>query len=498
LIITLPQADRIYIASQKARVRYVRVDHPLFRQFSDHARHLLRSLDDLAGEPDWSDLVRLVKRYRYAAAACPMALNDPAILLPGLTRQLGEIVGRLGISYGHGSRHLVGAAEAVLEDFTGLARCGDRPLGVEVERLVGEMPRGTVAVVVPDSRLVEAGRRSLEAYGCLADVVAASTARDLTGMERVVVLGSARWFPEHVFAAPRAPDLRVVSYRWIRCRWEHTGAFIAGVRGAPNWQAGDEGEEGEEDEVYATDWGHLATRLRGDEAHLSDGLDSVTARLFTLHGGYAVVLEADGNSTALIIDVDADESSQVQRVRTTNVHPGIFLLLRTEGSGDYVSMVADRLLGPRAEQCRRAQHHWKALLRARVHRSSVSEVARELRAWGSAIADESNVRRWCSDYGIATDAATDFGAIAQLVGLGGVADDYWRMMREIQNAHIRAGGRIRRQLLAEVRKADLRVLEHEGHMDFALPDADGGKLTAFRIEERAPGTKTGQAFRVEH
>src|SRR5208282_3171500 len=100
----------------------------------------------------------------------------------------------------------------------------------------------------------------------------------------------------------------------------------------------------------------------------------VPARLFALHGGYAVFLEEHQGSTCMVLDLAEDERSRVKRLATSDVEPDMFVLLRTEGGGDYVVPVADRILGQRAEQCRLAQQHWKLRLKTAVETYGLADV----------------------------------------------------------------------------------------------------------------------------
>jgi len=56
-------------------------------------------------------------------------------------------------------------------------------------------------------------------------------------------------------------------------------------------------------------------------------------------------------------------------------------------------------------------------------------------------------------------------------------------------AHQQAGRLIAEQLVEEVRRANLTTLSEEGRMDFTLPGAYGGRLTAYRIEVVAPESR---------
>jgi hypothetical protein len=158
------------------------------------------------------------------------------------------------------------------------------------------------------------------------------------------------------------------------------------------------------------------------------------------------------------------------------------LLLRTSGGGDYIVAEADRhFLKGRAAELRKAQQHWKALLRQEVQKDGLLGVSLRLIDLGSSSAEEINVRNYMWPRSIRTRAPEDFQAIMRLVGLGENWRAYWDMMGEIDHAHRLAGHRIRRQLLHTLEELDLTELERVGRMELTLPDVDAGGFTAFRV-----------------
>jgi hypothetical protein len=257
-----------------------------------------------------------------------------------------------------------------------------------------------------------------------------------------------------------------------------------------------------EDDWSTIDWAAIA-RQGGEtlaaEAD-TDRDDEVLARLYLLNGGYAVFLEASEGATCLAIDLSEDESSRVRRIAIDDLEPGMFVLLRTEGGGDYVIPVADRILGARAPSFREAQRTWKSRLRSMARNTTLHDLVLRLRANGSLRADDGNVRHWMSERAIATQDRIDFVAIMRVVGLESQADHYWAITRTIRAAHLHAGKVIRDLLLRRVKATDVEHLRKEGRLDFVLPEAQGGRLTAFGIEGRAPtttrvpGSRLGRVF----
>jgi hypothetical protein len=159
--------------------------------------------------------------------------------------------------------------------------------------------------------------------------------------------------------------------------------------------------------------------------------------------------------------------------------------------------VADKILGHLAAGYRAQHTRWKNALRDRVRQEGLEATSRRLIAAGSAIGEPWNLRNWISERNIAPQDKSDFAAIAQLVGMTDQVDDLWRITLAIRRAHVRAGAAIRRQLIEKVRAADQAELEERGRLDFELPDIEGGRLTAFRVEGRSSSTRLVPSSRLE-
>jgi hypothetical protein len=132
------------------------------------------------------------------------------------------------------------------------------------------------------------------------------------------------------------------------------------------------------------------------------------------------------------------------------------------------------------------QEHWKGLLRRAVSTKGLLAVSIELLDYESRRANETNVRNWMSSRSIRPQDDEDFRAIMRLIGLEGKEQEYQDAAEQIESAHKKAGFYIREQLLTQVEKANLKELHKRGFLDFELPEADGGSLTAFRIEHISP------------
>ena len=257
-----------------------------------------------------------------------------------------------------------------------------------------------------------------------------------------------------------------------------------------------------EEFLPSIDWDDILRRVSaravGDSEHPDDDEEYVTALLFQLEGEIVVPLDASEGARATVLMLTQEETDPVQRIPVANIEPGMFLLIRTGGGGEYIVQVADQILGERSGEAREIQRDWKDHLRRKVRKDGLREVVHDLERYGSMRANHVNVRNWMSYRSIKTEDQRDFRAVMRLIGLADRFDEYWQAMTLIDRAHKRAGQFIRKQLLAEVRRADLQGLEKLGTMDFELPGVEGVNLTAVRIQDIHPQTFEIDVARLGH
>jgi hypothetical protein len=205
--------------------------------------------------------------------------------------------------------------------------------------------------------------------------------------------------------------------------------------------------------------------------------------------------------------LEEEPDERIGRILVTNIQPGTFILVRTGGGGDYIIPIADRILGAEAEKSRKYQSNWKKLLGEYVNSHGLLQTSLnliDLGYLGSKIANEVNVRNWLSPRSIRTQSYDDFFAIMKLIRLDSVANEYWVIMDLINNAHRKAGYKIRELLLEQVRDLDINQLHKLGKIEFKLSEDDDGGITAFRVVSvinnliTVPYSRIGQPFKLDN
>ena len=488
MTIVATEINSLYACAASASVRPIPVDSELVSQFCRWHRAFQRAADANEGDLSLDEIVRLSFVLWNRVLSVPLPLCHPSLIDASAADLLLKRVRAVDQSYSQ----LREVSHSYVAALAALRSSDVNPLWGALEEDLADGPADNVGLLVKPARLVAAVRDFVAAQWPGLEVLTESQLRRAAAFDRLYIFGAGRWYTGFVFSAPRAPDLRLVRYgvlndsppdeaTFVKPLKQPTGALFAPSRG----HGADGSLQIGADEVRPVlDVASIVRRAgEGDEAGTSGAsAELVKVRTFFLEQDLAVFALASEGASELTVDLREEAEQLVHRVPTANLEPGMAVLVRTEGGGDYIVAAADEIMAKEAEEFRRRQRHWKRLLSDLVEKLGTPEVVDRLKAAGSKIANHQNLRNWMSLRSIRTLNKEDFDAIFRVIGLAEDADQYWSMMAVIDQAHGRAGSLIRHRLLKQVQSADLSPLQTEGRQDFELPgEVGGGSLTAVRI-----------------
>ena len=500
--VSLDSVNAVYDCARLAKFDVHQVDDAKFQEFCLLLREFERSLGESARDDYWRPFLRLLKRYRFDVSSTPLHFDYPQGHSPGLVEQLKRKLMHCDLIY----PQFTDAAREMVDVLLTLVDSHSNPI-VTVCAAIAGSGGGDVAMLIKEPRLIPAveSRLSEEPEFGAVEVVSPAQLKGHYCYSTLMVIGPARWYDEYVLQSPRAHYIHIVKYRWMNDSKPSTGVFAGsptnsvGVwMGDSTFASGGTKESSNsssnsldaEDFMPSLDWDDIlrlmSPRVAGDFDREDE--EYVTARLFQLEGEQVVPLDSSDGARATVLLFDQESEDPVHRISVADIEAGMFLLVRTEGGGEYIPLVADRILRWSSTKAREVQRDWKDRLRRKVRQDGYDQVVVDLKSFGSKRANYANLRNWMSYRTIKTEDQRDFRAIMRLIGLGVNFNNYWKMMTLILSAHRRAGQLIRKQLLAQVRNADLRDLEKLGRMDFELPGVEGGNLTAVRIQSIHPQT----------
>lgn len=492
---TLSSVDSYYRVAETAQITLRLVQHPELRRVSRRARLLERRLR----ETDiWNRYRRLLNRTYWDLLNAPLPMGAQHFGLEAVSKRLMHLAGELRVQ---SSTDRVEEAIAVAEATASLSQLDENPLGTMARSILTDAPTGEAVLVVRDRSYLDAVKAQLRDADCDASVVVPAEVPDLEVVATMVVVGQAKFLPEHLRTAPRAQRTWFLRYEWLGDLHQIEPFLPAAQWKPPRWSPPTQYSIEADFVSPGIDWDALrAARVPHPHDGTSDS-DELPADLCLLAGGYGAYIEADRGPRVLCIDLDEEDGGRVQRREAASVGRGDTILLRQGyGGGDFIEDVANELLGPEANSLRSEQAEWKRLLRQKVLERGLSNVESDLGLMGIGTR---NVRYWMHPGSIRTGNHNDFQILMQYLGLGSRAGALWLRMGQIDSAHRSAGLRVRQMLERLVHLADPADIRRDGVMNFELGGTDAGALTAFRIEARSPDSaaipksQLRNPFRVE-
>lgn len=488
-----------------AQLAMVSVEDDAFAEYSDIVQRLIIRLGPLADEDGpWQEPVRLLRGVRTRMTLWPGDARAAAAAMELPSGWPGTTIGDLR-PFSEENALLVAQAWECVE------RMGadERQLGSALRTLVGGLQDMGRSRVVVKSRFLEPTMAWLrDRTDRRPEVVSPSALGGAVDLDRLIVIGPASWYPEHLRSVPRAVMTIVLSHSWVR----DPSASLAVLDGL----TGDGRDVGPRVVTRTVGASTVKRDLRIDADALLPGfseadlgrmarrvlaIDSVPgsarekdpvveSRMYVLASGEVVFLPTDDASRRDVAELSHD-GINVARVLVGELRTGMFLLVRRSGAADYLAEMADRILASDGEDprsLRDAHARWQRALRDFVATRGPTAAAVELREAGVKVANAPNVSRWMSGESLGLQKDAHFRALLKHLGLQDEARGILLMTKHLRNAHQRAGSKVRQLLVARAERMSPADLEAAGHMDVELEKEEGGTLMLARIEQIATST----------
>lgn len=509
--IELAEACSVYDCCQTVTLARRRVNH---RQLSTFAFSLNRfkanHREELADEY-WETFMRFMKRQMYRMQAVPLPFSDIRGFDSEGLKKMASFVSKTRYI----CPDLADEAEALFESYDMVSRLNDNPIGDSIleEFLSEPFPKSHNAILLKNSQWIDLvekqlcnSRRFRKLHVISPDYLRAG---DCFG--RIFCAGPARWFPEHVFSSARSTTISVFCYRWIRDQPLSQTTFPVGstrvftdsqkpVDRSPRLIFSDSNDSPEEfvdaeDLAPRVSIAGIQEKIRSESNEINYNQE-LSAQLFVLEGDHLVMLETERDSRTMVVDPlswhndEEGAEATVHTIQTSDIEPGMFVLIRSGGAGDYIEPVANEILGARAKALRSCQDRWKTLLRNMVNDIGTELAIESLRDFGSNKANYINLLNWMSTRKIKTKDFEDFQAIMLLIGLEDEAQELWGAAEEIHAAHRSAGFTIRRILIDRISQTSIKDLQKTGKATFKIGESDEGSMIVLRVKKVLPESFT--------
>ena len=516
------RTEKLYQAAAEAKLDLHSVHDTKVKQLSQY----IRSMDSLARAAGVEELVsstvRQLKAIRFALASTPLPGNHSNLKLRDAIREVNQSASKWKYIIADAALPL--AATEVVPILKDLASQEENPLGTKLKELLLGIEVADSAFVLKETRYEALVARWLQA-ACGIDepvVVGSSALRGPEYYDVLFVFGCPRWFRNDgagfVFDAPRTHQLHILAFSWgsLDIGGSHALPKPCGSHrefGISKARVTVHGRQDPADRDLAEDLSTTAlfdiqaylNRHRGNVGGTGDEIE-YEARILQLASNQAVLLDWDERARSFCIDMSTQDDDQdeegdelVCRRFNRNLEAGDFIILRTAGGGDLIPVLADHIMGDRAQQPRNKERCWKDRLRTLRIEKGEFELVRQLNDAGAIRANYANVKNWVWERTIRPAADSDFIAILNVCGLEGRVSEFMRAAAVILKAHKSAGFRIRKMLIAEIRNVNLQELRRRGSLVFQLPELEGhASMTAYRVERIQPEPVLVSSHELSH
>ena len=473
----------------------------------------------------WKNFTGRLKRYRYLISVSPLPPNSAVFDTSLIHKYLSGFL-KLQQSGSDGSSQIIVAANNLLSLFQNVSSERINKLDDRFRLLIRDRNLSYgMAIALLEHNLVKPVKiyfNEVLPHNSF-EVISIHELKKITAFKKIILFGAPAWLENKgysfLFSSPRSSTLDFISYSWVKNTVNRESAFDCAKFDSKILNAEKSKIEFERDKhadkqdiedadtyLPVPDISYLKSRLtQSTSAEGSDDIEeAVNARIIILTGNKAVFIEAEKDSKSFVLnlneeghndnepdqniedeeDDDVNESSDMLgRYFNDDLQEGMFLLLRTGGGGDFIVPVADKILGDMKIKCRGMQKQWKDLLKSKIKEHGIEKVRKMIISAGGTNVHVATIRNWANERNIRPGTPQNFKALLHMLGIEHEFDKYDENAEIILAAHRKAGMHIRRLLIQQIKKSDMKSLLEEGIMRFNLTDIDTcASMTAYRIE----------------
>ena len=330
--------DKIY-SVLSPQVQCIPVAHEQFHQFHQALANLERRVKTEEVADDYLlNPIRQLRQYRFEACSAPLDFDSHYFWRKQSHENLTEQLGMCGQLY----PDFAPLFQNVFTKLSALMQTRCSPLKTEVMKIFSTGGEASV-LLLPEARFVLPVRDALRGSNRFMrklEVISPATLGGNGVYNRIVMVGTPRWYPEHIFNASRTSALDVVNFNWLNDEWKPKSFFgnFGNVVGIPSGSVISTLVQlmpsltRPADVLPASsiqqELTGLVKDLERNAANHSEN-ETLDMRLFILENGLGVFLEELDNARIKVLNLT--DGPSIDNVDIADVGPGIFLLLRTQG-----------------------------------------------------------------------------------------------------------------------------------------------------------------------
>ena len=501
MAVSLFEVNKIYNCRRQLKVTYHPVEHEIFRIFCFSVRNLQKKINEIGEQENWSQFLRDIKSYQFKLCASPLSFNNSSLLTEEYISSLQIKLSKYEQVY----PDIYPLANQVLEQLRYLICLEENPLLDTCLDIALTVKTEDIAILVKQSNLVPLFKNCLETENLNHNfkVIVPSELKGLITYKKIIMIGTPNLFPEYILTSPRTSQLKIVSYNWLNIDWQNepifensdnfTEVFIQKpyTKGQIDNSITNNLIEANEILPQNPNWREIADNFNSTYSDSNE--DVIEAKLFVLmEQSMGILLNIE--KKVFTVTYHVSENPELLKIPVSNIEPNMFILLRSNGDEDYITPLANQILGDKAEEYAQLQQEWKSKLRSLVKCYGIEAISKGLVAKGLEEAkNHQNIKNWMSADHIKPRGLM---TILDYLDLDHRSYKFKEAATLIRQAHQKAGFYVRKLLLNQLQKSDLSNLVKLGSMEIELKEIRGVSLIAYRVTEVLPEIKQITASEV--
>jgi hypothetical protein len=494
---------------------YRNLDDPIFQTtnlesndyffYSKAISNFFHSIEEIQYEDEWKGLRRKLRRLLFLLTSAPLNNEYLSIKLDETAAYIEWFISDKNNNY----PSLCEDVSIILNYIVKISQTEVTITKRHFDEKISEL-KGNIAIVLKDTKLIPI-IESIYSQDRFS-VCSINSIKSLDTFDYIFCFGPINrwWFPEYISSSGRAKNIETIKYIWQNNYYDTQNHFCSPLKPITVVKNENPINISPSDSIPpdlslpSININEIIESTWNSSNDLDKEIELVEALVLQLENDNYSYIDKDENSKVQVIDLE-NEIAPVQKISTNQLEKDMYILLKTSGGGDYIIPLANKILGPLAEKCRKSQTLWKQKLRKLVYENGKNWVINQLLQHGCSIANNINLSNWTSYRAIKTNKVHHFLGIMEVIGLKNEGKTIWKEMNLIFNAHLKAGRIITKELIAGITVEDLEELQKMGELEFELPDKDAGSITAFRIiaisdtkkSVLVPESKLGIPYRID-
>lgn len=230
----------------------------------------------------------------------------------------------------------------------------------------------------------------------------------------------------------------------------------------------------------------IKSKLYQSDIYLEGDKKISSVLLTLLEDEFAVLIPNTKNYELSVLKKETyQDDYNIHQLSPKELRNGMWYIERGFSSDDIKKKLSKKHFGEEYTRSVNHQIRWKELLSAKINRTSLNYVVKEIESYGAVSATDYNVRNWASNDVIRPSSDQDFKAILKLVNMLDEFEKIATSAEIIKKCHKKVGFQITELLINEIKieleKGEIDLRQINEPIEVNIEKEDETKMTLYPI-----------------